>query len=144
MTRRTLTPKSVIFYRIKKPPDFSSGLCREDTIRTCDPLVPNQVFYRAELPPVFGCGCECECGCECPFWVWILWKGVQYYDNFLYIPNNILLIFRIFHKSWICSQNRVLLNPRKCPKWPHIRRQKCVKWCKNVFFACTYSACPFG
>ena len=25
--------------------------CREDRIRTCDPLVPNQVFYRAELPP---------------------------------------------------------------------------------------------
>lgn len=24
---------------------------REDRIRTCDPLVPNQVFYRAELPP---------------------------------------------------------------------------------------------
>jgi hypothetical protein len=26
-------------------------ICREDRIRTCDPLVPNQVFYRAELPP---------------------------------------------------------------------------------------------
>ncbi len=26
-------------------------LRREDRIRTCDPLVPNQVFYRAELPP---------------------------------------------------------------------------------------------
>lgn len=27
------------------------SFCREDRIRTCDPLVPNQVFYRAELPP---------------------------------------------------------------------------------------------
>ena len=27
------------------------AFCREDRIRTCDPLVPNQVFYRAELPP---------------------------------------------------------------------------------------------
>ena len=24
---------------------------REDRIRTCDPVVPNHVFYRAELPP---------------------------------------------------------------------------------------------
>jgi hypothetical protein len=24
---------------------------REDRIRTCDPMVPNHVFYRAELPP---------------------------------------------------------------------------------------------
>jgi hypothetical protein len=32
---------------------FRKGLCfcREDRIRTCDPLVQNQVFYRAELPP---------------------------------------------------------------------------------------------
>ena len=27
------------------------GLCREDRIRTCDPLVPNQVLYQAELLP---------------------------------------------------------------------------------------------
>ncbi len=26
---------------------------REDRIRTCDPLVPNQVLYQAELLPVF-------------------------------------------------------------------------------------------
>ena len=26
--------------------------CREDRIRTCDPLVPNQVLYQAELLPV--------------------------------------------------------------------------------------------
>jgi hypothetical protein len=25
---------------------------RDDTIRTCDPLVPNQVLYQAELRPV--------------------------------------------------------------------------------------------
>ena len=25
---------------------------RDDTIRTCDPLVPNQVLYQAELHPV--------------------------------------------------------------------------------------------
>jgi hypothetical protein len=31
---------------------------REDRIRTCDPLVPNQVFYRAELPPVPLRGCK--------------------------------------------------------------------------------------
>lgn len=30
---------------------YSSMVRREDRIRTCDPLVPNQVFYRAELPP---------------------------------------------------------------------------------------------
>ena len=28
------------------------GLNREDRIRTCDPLVPNQVLYQAELLPV--------------------------------------------------------------------------------------------
>jgi hypothetical protein len=28
---------------------FLSG--RDDTIRTCDPLVPNQVLYQAELRP---------------------------------------------------------------------------------------------
>ena len=27
---------------------------REDRIRTCDPLVPNQVLYQAELLPVYG------------------------------------------------------------------------------------------
>ena len=27
------------------------GLNREDRIRTCDPLVPNQVLYQAELLP---------------------------------------------------------------------------------------------
>ncbi len=26
---------------------------REDRIRTCDPLVPNQVLYQAELLPVY-------------------------------------------------------------------------------------------
>lgn len=37
-----------------KPPAEAGGLlfvCREDRIRTCDPVVPNHVFYRAELPP---------------------------------------------------------------------------------------------
>jgi hypothetical protein len=29
-------------------------LCREDRIRTCDPLVPNQVRYRAALLPETG------------------------------------------------------------------------------------------
>jgi hypothetical protein len=29
-------------------------ICREDRIRTCDPVVPNHVFYRAELPPESG------------------------------------------------------------------------------------------
>ena len=28
---------------------YNSG--RDDTIRTCDPLVPNQVLYQAELRP---------------------------------------------------------------------------------------------
>jgi hypothetical protein len=28
---------------------------RDDTIRTCDPLVPNQVLYQAELRPDNGC-----------------------------------------------------------------------------------------
>ena len=28
---------------------------RDDTIRTCDPLVPNQVLYQAELRPVNCC-----------------------------------------------------------------------------------------
>ncbi len=32
---------------------------REDRIRTCDPLVPNQVFYRAELPPEYLCSIYC-------------------------------------------------------------------------------------
>ncbi len=27
---------------------------REDRIRTCDPLVPNQVLYQAELLPVYN------------------------------------------------------------------------------------------
>ncbi len=37
---------------IKKEPDnLTLSGSREDRIRTCDPLVPNQVFYRAELPP---------------------------------------------------------------------------------------------
>jgi hypothetical protein len=31
---------------------FFSG--REDRIRTCDPLVPNQVLYQAELLPVIS------------------------------------------------------------------------------------------
>ncbi len=37
----------------REDPDMNRGdpTCREDRIRTCDPLVPNQVFYRAELPP---------------------------------------------------------------------------------------------
>ena len=31
---------------------FKYNLChREDRIRTCDPLVPNQVLYQAELLP---------------------------------------------------------------------------------------------
>ena len=30
------------------------GLNREDRIRTCDPLVPNQVLYQAELLPVLN------------------------------------------------------------------------------------------
>ena len=30
---------------------------REDRIRTCDPVVPNHVFYRAELPPEHLSGC---------------------------------------------------------------------------------------
>ncbi len=32
---------------------FQHFISREDRIRTCDPLVPNQVFYRPELPPEF-------------------------------------------------------------------------------------------
>ena len=36
---------------MKNPSVVTEGFCREDRIRTCDPLVPNQVFYRAELPP---------------------------------------------------------------------------------------------
>ncbi len=36
----------VNYTRIK----FLNG--REDRIRTCDPLVPNQVLYQAELLPV--------------------------------------------------------------------------------------------
>ena len=36
---------------MKNPSVVTEGFCREDRNRTCDPLVPNQVFYRAELPP---------------------------------------------------------------------------------------------
>ena len=40
-------------YKKKKPAiaKAMAGFCREDRIRTCDPVVPNHVFYRAELPP---------------------------------------------------------------------------------------------
>ena len=34
------------------------GLNREDRIRTCDPLVPNQVLYQAELLPDKKCTLE--------------------------------------------------------------------------------------
>ena len=34
-----------------------SRISREDRIRTCDPVVPNHVFYRAELPPEHLSGC---------------------------------------------------------------------------------------
>ena len=38
---------------LKKKPHISVRLkaCREDRIRTCDPLVPNQVRYRPALLP---------------------------------------------------------------------------------------------
>ncbi len=35
----------------KKEHQFLDALCREDRIRTCDPLVPNQVRYRPALLP---------------------------------------------------------------------------------------------
>ena len=38
------------FYQIELPPRGIYG--RDYTIRTCDPLVPNQVLYQAELRPV--------------------------------------------------------------------------------------------
>ena len=48
-------PNSIgILYRVQKIKKHQDNLMlfrREDRIRTCDPLVPNQVFYRAELPP---------------------------------------------------------------------------------------------
>ena len=40
--------KSIIYRHFEM---FCYPKSREDRIRTCDPLVPNQVFYRAELPP---------------------------------------------------------------------------------------------
>ena len=33
---------------------------REDRIRTCDTLVPNQVLYQAELLPELNCECTLE------------------------------------------------------------------------------------
>jgi hypothetical protein len=33
--------------------EFKKLSGREDRIRTCDPLVPNQVLYQAELLPVY-------------------------------------------------------------------------------------------
>ena len=36
----------------KAPYNENNG--REDRIRTCDPLVPNQVLYQAELLPEYG------------------------------------------------------------------------------------------
>jgi hypothetical protein len=39
----------VINFSITK--DFIVIYSREDRIRTCDPLVPNQVLYQAELLP---------------------------------------------------------------------------------------------
>ena len=36
---------------IKKEHQLLDALCREDRIRTCDPLVPNQVRYRPALLP---------------------------------------------------------------------------------------------
>ena len=50
---RSLLPASYQHSRIKKP-WLSPRLilfCREDRIRTCDPLVPNQVRYRPALLP---------------------------------------------------------------------------------------------
>src|SRR5204862_6666023 len=36
----------------QKTSNYFAGIRRDDRIRTCDPVVPNHVFYRAELPPV--------------------------------------------------------------------------------------------
>jgi hypothetical protein len=41
----------ILFSNKKEPVKLFTGSCREDRIRTCDPVVPNHVFYRAELPP---------------------------------------------------------------------------------------------
>ena len=42
---------SVAGYKQKTPAKAEVLLCREDRIRTCDPLVPNQVRYRPALLP---------------------------------------------------------------------------------------------
>ena len=42
--------RNIIFYYYLAFIQLDNG--REDRIRTCDPLVPNQVLYQAELLPV--------------------------------------------------------------------------------------------
>ena len=49
---KALDPKSSASASSATPADFLKS--REDRIRTCDPLVPNQVLYQAELLPVIG------------------------------------------------------------------------------------------
>ena len=46
---KALDPKSSASASSATPADFLKS--REDRIRTCDPLVPNQVLYQAELLP---------------------------------------------------------------------------------------------
>ena len=47
-----ITCKSSCRGNKKRPTEIiSKPFSREDRIRTCDPVVPNHVFYRAELPP---------------------------------------------------------------------------------------------
>lgn len=43
-----LTPRAGIYYRKS----------RDDTTRTCDPLVPNQVYYQLYYIPIFKCSKE--------------------------------------------------------------------------------------
>ncbi len=40
---------------------------REDRIRTCDPLVPSQVLYQAELLPDFTAYARGNAATECDF-----------------------------------------------------------------------------
>ena len=49
----TLKDVDVIGHKKTADPKVGCLKCREDRVRTCDPLVPNQVRYRTALLPYF-------------------------------------------------------------------------------------------
>ena len=51
---------SLLILKIKKIHIGISVMNREDRIRTCDTLVPNQVLYQAELLPELNRKCTLE------------------------------------------------------------------------------------